>query len=465
MPADPPIDEATIAMLGLKSTILTVCAGAGRVVLMRSTLEHQFVIRAVSTSPDTFDFLVCCATVGAQPDDASVFVCDFEGDSDALADAVLPHGMDHFTMDLTQLRPQLRMVAEDQFMETASPAIAQYGFKNPPLLSPGQTIMYERLGDNGYEILSAQSMFARTRAACRAVSQTVMEFRRKPHRGGAREKLAKLHLAWNIVMQAYVAIENVAAMYEALGATVNGDYKAFATTYLRFGHVGPAAQHTAHNTFQKLGSASAAKELARVLSIPIHRGHIKEYGLEGCGVDPNRLVAVGVNTLDILLHRIRRLGSLVVFSETEGTMLPYNPRKSAPKKAYDAVHHGFSHIFPVLAPYPQMISLHGGFIDEDAFAAEIHRRDLDGAMLTLDGATNRIERLVAPGRMEDVKPFVQAVFLATTMLTELTNYATDKFQSPRGIMPYFITRTGDGPQFDDAELTGLRERLAALRHT
>lgn len=428
-----------LAAFGFKKTILTLIVSGPRAVLIRTTHQHQYVMRVVSASTGAFNLARAAALLEADLAASTIVVVGHtRANAVAVAERYVPAGTQVMPLLLTETDPQYLAVVAKHVDETDEFVLEQVGFKVPPSLPPMQQRVWERLGNDGYELLAAQSVFASARSAPHIAAQTLLAFRKALASKKGRDGLVALQLGWNVVVQAYVALENLAAFYESLRATVDGDYAAFAPTYLRFGRTDDLAQHTVQNTFQRFGAPGAEKDVARTFSIPLHRGHLKEYGLATCNVDPDKLVALGRVTVEALVERFRRLSALVVVNAAPAGQLSYNPRKSLAKRAYDALHHGFSLVLPVLAPYPQVLSVYGGFLNEDDFAAEVRARDFGGIMLDLDPATGTTSRIIAPSTVDQLKPMANAVALATTLLHELTKYAQDKFGSADGRMPYFI---------------------------
>lgn len=434
-----PLSRDELAALGFEETVLTLLAIGHRVMLMRSTMRHQYVLRVVSCSQTAFNFARAVTLLEADPAQSTIVVFGCARDeAEALAERFLPVGTVFEPLLLANVDPKYQLVAMRHAHETGEYVKEQIGFKIPKPLPPSIQRTWDRLGNDGYELLAAQSVFAASRAAPRVAAQAMLAFRQANASKKRRDGLVALQLGWNVVMQAYIALENLAAFYESLRATVGGEFSTFATTYLRFGRTDALAQHTVQNTFQRLGSTGGEKDLARTFSVPLHRGHLEEYGLNPCAVDPDKLVAIGKTTATVLAERFRRLGALVVFNASPTGQFPYDPRKTLAKRAYDALHHGFSLVLPLFAPYPQAVTVYGGFLDEDEFAADVRARDFGGLMLDLDVASGTTSRIVAPSTLAQLKPFANAVTLGTTMLHELTKYALDKFGSVDGRMPYLI---------------------------
>ncbi len=428
-----------LAAIGFKETILTLIVSGRRVVLFRSTHKYQYVLRVVSASTHAFDLVRAAALLEADLEACTIVVVGHTFPiAEAIAERYVPAGTVVMPLLVAETDPQYLTVVAKHVQETDEFVLEQVGFKIPRPLPVMQQRIWDRLGNVGYDLLAAQSVFASARSAPHIAAQTLLAFRKALSSKKGRDGLVALQLGWNVVVQAYVALENLAALYESLRATADGDYNAFAQTYLRFGRTDGLAQHTVHNSFQSLRAPGSEKEVARTFSIPLHRGHIKEYGLATCRVDPDKLVALGKATVNALMERFHRLAALVIFNAAPAGQLSYDPRKSLAKRAYDALHHGFSIVLPVLAPYPQVVSVYGGFMDEDAFAADVRARDFGGIMLDLDSVTSATSRIIAPSTPDQVKPFANAVALATILLHELTKYAQDKLGSVDGRMPYFM---------------------------
>jgi hypothetical protein len=433
-----PIDESTLAALGLQETVLTLCATRERVVFMRSTFANQDVLRVVSCSRSAFDLEYCAEILEADPVRSTFAVIDRTSEAaQRVADSLL-NGITVRIVALSEARPEYQHVIREHLAEHGEFVQEQFGFRMAPALPPRLRRMWERLGDHGFELVAGQSVLASSRAASRVVAHTMLTYRRADPTH-PRDSIAQLHLAWNVVAQAFVALENIAAFYESLRATKHGDFKRFAPTFLRFGQTSKAHRRdTIHNTFTRLGGPNGEKDLAETFCVPLHRGHLKEYGLEQCAVDPDKLVAIGKQTATILAERFRRLADWVVFGTAPPPGVSYNPKKSSAKRAYDALHHGFSLALPVLAPYPQSVSLVGGYLDDGDFAEQRRARDFAGDMLVLDESTGSVRRIRGPATVAELKPFAHAVLLATTWLHELTKYTEDKFCSLDGKMPYLI---------------------------
>ena len=449
-----------LANAGFKETILTLAASNGRVMLLRSTNAHQYVVRIVSSTAAGFDFVRAAKLLEADIDASTiaVFGKTMEG-ATRLAERYVPVGVGVLRFIYDEMDPQYKVIHARHAKETGDDVREQIGFKIPrPLSAPKHRIL-DRLGPTGYDLLTAQSVLSGSRSAVRVAAQTLLAFRAAKAKKKGRDGLVALQLGWNLVTQAYVALENLAALYESVRATNDGDYSAFASTFLRFGRTDKLAQHTVQNTFQRLGGADGEKDLRRTFGVPYNRGHLKDVGLDGCAVDPDSLVAIGRGTIAMLGERFRRLGELVVFDASPSDTLSYDPRKAMAKRAYDALHHGFALVLPVLAPYPQVVAVHGGFVDEDDFAQGVRDRDFGGLMLDLDPATGTTSRIIAPATVDQLKPFANAVALATTMHYELTKYAQDKFSSVNGRMPYLINASLHLTQDEYRQLHGCLDHL------
>lgn len=123
-----PLSREALTALGLKETILTLVARNGRVILMRSTAAHQYVLRVVSCAQPVFDFARAAQILDADPSQSTIVVFgDSTADAEALAESFLPAGTIAMTSPLATLDPKYGHVVDKHAHETGEYVREQIG--------------------------------------------------------------------------------------------------------------------------------------------------------------------------------------------------------------------------------------------------------------------------------------------------------------------------------------------------
>ncbi len=304
-------------------------------------------------------------------------------------------------------------------------------------LSPILQRALERLGYEGFEILQGQNILAQSKSTCDVANASLLAY--KHWTAPPRRAYSKLLIAWNVVIQAYLALEMLAALLAAMETAGKVGEVTFGCAFLQFGRREPGiVAKSVSETFERYLGKNGGNHLAVALSIPIQESDVERCGLAGCGVPDFELVRAGRHTMRIVLTQLRRLARLVVLHDPLESGRGTITRKSSNKRAYDALHHGFPIVFPSLAP---MKSIHGvevrTFYNDADFEELIRKASGVAEIIDLDDEGDVVYH-TPPLDVSSVKAFVKVVRYCNHVVGDFTQFELYRAGSKTGMFPYLV---------------------------
>lgn len=299
--------------------------------------------------------------------------------------------------------------------------------------------LYDRVGPDGHLLIGAAMTFGQGRSAFRLAARSYLSHRELEKSRRTNDELVGQMLAWNVLSQSYIALENFCAMLHALGSARSAP-KTFATEYLKFGRAesdlhGPNVTSVMNQILGRHGPDM----IATALGIPLRAEDLAATGLDDCGIEAQKLIDSGRRSRDILVERFRELALFVI----QGRTTAGGAVKSVPAKAYGAFRHGFAAGFPL--HLPNGVIMHGNperFKDERDFLEYESQVNYKAEIMYLgdpDAAGNRKIETVRPVvYSNELKAFVRATYWASWWTLEMAKYARSLFGSVDARFPYLI---------------------------
>lgn len=419
-----------------------------RIVFIRPSQIHREILRIYSTALTSLDLETAKNKIGYQPSDVVIVKAE-NTEHTNIVSALFPSAV------LRRYLPDAMELIISAHQKRTGTHFHFSTVSNPPPQSENQRRIFDRLGDTGYALLSGASTFAGGKAAYRLIVKSYQEHKRLEGSVNRRDSLVQEMIGWNIVSQAYMSLENLAALYAAMRAACDGDYKDFAETYLHFGK----SEGVSHAMGSLLGKRGP-EIVARILNIPVDNETIESSGLAGCGIDADDIITLGKETQAEVLKQLRGLANdLIEIDPISGNQI-----KTVPVQAYAAFRHGFKVAFPLHEPRLFINSSDAEqFETEEQFLEHRRKMHTVGELLylgerLLDGK-REVVRISGPTFTSNLKQFVQLTWRTGIWLTELTQYAASLYGSVDGRFPYLINATDAlGPE----RASLLRKRLDAL---
>jgi len=422
-----------------KDPLFLIC-GSGRTLAIVPSSERVEVMRVFSAPSELFNFGEAVIRLGVDP---------------SLGVILLPENQEALDHLKAIVPPDARLTVSTKTPDSIGAIITNHlrmeGVvhhlclaRRPAELPPNIQRLFDRLGEDGNAIIGGQSVFATSRANYRVAVGTYVKYRQLESSKSDKDATARELLAWNLVSQTYVAIENFAAMFAALKATQQtGDYASFALTYLGFGRGEGDVQGASVKQMMDsiLGKRFERTTLIETLMIPVNPEMIRKSGLADCGVDPALLVLAGRRTYRTLLSEFRIIASALIAGRNE---VDGAPIVTPGLRAYGAFRHGSALGIPGHSPVPTVLGVAPGrFKSELEFLEYYGKQQSMGEILYLGdkrGADGRriVERVSPPVDSRDVKPFVRMLYRANKWTRELANYGVSLYGSRNGQYPYLL---------------------------
>ena len=330
-------------------------------------------------------------------------------------------------------------------------------------LPPNLRRLYERLGSDGYLLLGAMLTFGRGRSAFRLASRSYLYHRNLETSQKLNDDLVRQTLAWNIISQSYVALENFCAMLSALQASRTSP-ATFAQQYLRFGHAerdvrGPNVT----SVMSQILGCHGPDLIANALGIPVALEDLEGLGLSDCGIGPQKLVDIGRRSRELVHERFRELAHFVI----EGRTAAGGTIKSVPVKAYGAFRHGFATAFPL--HLPNGVIMHGKpehFSDELDFLEYENQAYAKAEIMFLGdpdtSGLRKVETVRPIVYSRELKPFLRAIYRTAFWTFEMAKCARSLFGSRDMRFPYLINASSILSQGEQRTLQGRIDALEGM---